>query len=58
MYFSLVRRSITVIVDVPNEDTMFEALHATWVLAQDYPEVQAVADVSEFPALLHRVGIA
>jgi hypothetical protein len=56
MYFSLTRRSITIILDVPNEDAMFEALHATWVLANDYPDVSAVVDVNEFPAILQRVG--
>jgi hypothetical protein len=55
MYFSLTRRSITIIVDVPNEDAMFDALHATWVLANDYPDVSPVVDVGEFPAVLQRV---
>lgn len=56
MYFSLTRRAITIIVDVPNEDVMFDALHATWVLAEDYPDVSPVVDVEEFPALLQRAG--
>ena len=54
MYFNMTRRAITIIVDVPNEDAMFEALHATWVLTEDYPDVSPVADAQEFPALLHR----
>lgn len=57
MYFSLTRRAITIIVDTPNEDPLFEALHATWVLAKDYPDVWPVADVEEFPAILQRSGI-
>lgn len=56
-YFGLTRRSITIIVDVPNEDAMFEALHATWVLAKDYPDVLPVADVDEFPQVLQRAGV-
>ncbi len=57
MYFSMTRRAITVVVDVPNEDAMFEALHATWVITKDYPEVWPVADVDEFPALMQRTGM-
>jgi hypothetical protein len=57
MYFSLTRRAVTIIVDVPNENAMFEAVHATWVLTKDYPEVWPVAGADEFPALLQRVGI-
>ena len=57
MYFSLTRRALTVIVDVPNEDAMFEALHATWVGTSSYPEVWPVAGMDEFPALLQRVGL-
>ncbi len=57
MYFSLSRRAITLIVDVANEDAMFEALHASWVFFKDYPDVSPVASVEEFPALLQRVGI-
>jgi len=55
IYFSLSRRAVTVIVDVPNEDAMFEALHATWVATEDYPDVSPVVDASEFPAMLQRV---
>src|SRR3989304_7280390 len=43
MYFSLTRRAVTIIVDVPNEDAMFEAIHASWVLPADYPEGGPVA---------------
>jgi len=57
-YFSLTRRAVTVIVDVPNEDAMFEALHNMWVLTKDYPDVTPVAGVDEFPQILHRIGIA
>ena len=54
-YFGLTHRHITVIVDVPNEDAMFEALHATWAIGKTYPTVTPVADVSEFPKLLQRI---
>ena len=54
MYFSLTRRAITIIVDVPNEDAMLEALHSTWVLSKSYPEVWPVADATEFPAIMKR----
>ena len=57
MYFSLTRRAVTVIVDVPNEDAMFEALHATWVATSSYPEVWPVVGMEEFPDMLGRVGL-
>ena len=57
MYFALTRRAITIIVDVPNEDAMFEAVHNTWVLTKSYPEIWPVADVTEFPALMQRAGL-
>ena len=57
MYFSLDRRMITIILDVPNEDAFFEALHATWVIMKDYPDISPVADFSEFPDLLRRAGV-
>jgi hypothetical protein len=57
MYFSMTRRAVTIIVDVPNEDAMFEALHATWVGTSSYPEVWPVAGMEEFPDMLRRVGI-
>ena len=58
MYFGLTRRAITIILDVPNEDAIFEALHSTWVLTKSYPEVWPVADASEFPALMKRLPSA
>lgn len=57
MYFSLTRRAITIILDAPNEDRFLEALHATWVLTNDYPDVWPVVDAEEFPALLQRIGV-
>jgi hypothetical protein len=57
MYFSLTRRAATIIVDVTNEDAMFEALHATWVASESYPEVWPVVGAEEFPQLLQRAGI-
>lgn len=57
MYFSLTRRSMTVIVDVPNEDHIFEALHTSWRITESYPEVSPVMDLQEFPELLRRAGI-
>ncbi|MCH8949207.1 MAG: hypothetical protein IIB87_02385 [Chloroflexi bacterium] len=57
MYFALTRRAITIIVDVPNEDALFEALHGMWGLTKDYPDVWPVTSAEEFPALLQRTGI-
>src|SRR5688572_28313763 len=57
MYFSMTRRAVTIIVDVANEDAMFEALHTTWVVADAYPSVWPVADFQEFPQLLQRAGV-
>ena len=57
MYFSLTWRAITIIVDVPNEDAIFEALHATWVVTRSYPEVWPVVGAEEFPSILQRVGL-
>ena len=57
MYFAMTRRAVTIIVDVPNEDTMFEALHATWVAVSSYSEVWPVGDATEFPAMLQRAGV-
>ncbi len=48
---------MTMIVDVPNEDAMFEALHATWVITRSYPDVAPVVGAEEFPALLKRAGV-
>ena len=57
MYFCLTRRAVTIIVDVPNEDAMFEALHATWVATRSYPDVWPVVGAAEFPGILQRVGV-
>ncbi len=57
MYFCLTRRAVTIILDVPNEDAMFEAMHSTWVLTKSYPDIWPVGDAAEFPALLKRVGV-
>ena len=55
MYFNMTRRAMTIIVDAPNEDAFFEALHMTWVVTNDYPDVSPVADASEFEQLLRRI---
>ncbi len=55
MYFYTTRRAVTAIVDVPNEDALFEALHATWVMTKSYPTVSPVVDASEFPNLIQRI---
>lgn len=57
MYFSLTRRTITIILEAANEDTFFEALHATWRAVKEYPDVFPVATADEFPKILARVGI-
>ena len=57
VYFALTRRAMTIVVDVPNEDAMFEAIHATWVLTESYPDVWPVVGVEEFPVLLQRAGV-
>ena len=54
---SLMRRSVTVIVDVNNEDDFFEALHKTWVMSKSYPDVSPVVGADEFPAMLQRAGV-
>ena len=58
MYFGLTSRAVTIILDEPDEDAIFEALHSTWVLTKSYPEVWPVADASEFPALMKRLPSA
>jgi hypothetical protein len=55
MYFCLTRRAVTIILDVPDEDAMFEAIHSTWILAKSYPDIWPIADASEFPALMQRI---
>ena len=57
MYFSLHRRRLTIVVEASNEDSFFEALHATWVIAGSYPEVWPVAGADEFPNLMQRLGM-
>jgi hypothetical protein len=57
MYFSLASRRVTVILDAANEDAFFEALHATWVATESYPEVWPVADLEEFGGILQRLGL-
>ncbi len=56
-YFSLTRRSVTIIVDVPNEDAIFEALYATWNLCGSYPTVSPVVGVEEFGSIMERLGL-
>ena len=57
MYFSLTRRSVSIIVDLPNEDGMFEALFDTWNITKSYPTVTPVVGVDEFGAIMQRLGI-
>jgi hypothetical protein len=57
MYFSLVRRTVTVILEAENENSFFEALHATWRVTKSYPDVLPVADIHEFPEVLKRAGV-
>ena len=57
MYFCISRRAVTVIVEAPDEDALFDALHATWRATESYPEVSPVVGAEEFPALLQRVGV-
>ena len=57
MYFSLTSRRLTIIVEADNEDEFFDALHATWLLTLDYPDVYPVVDVDGFPDLLRRAGV-
>ena len=55
-YFSLTRRSATNVVDVPDEDSMFEALYDTWLLVRCFPNVTPVLTVDEFPKIMDRIG--
>jgi len=57
MYFSMVRRTVTVILEADNENAFFPALHATWRITKSYPEVHPVGDLDEFPEMLKRAGI-
>ena len=57
MYASMTRRELTVIVEAPNEDSLFEALHATWTAAKTYPTVTPVVTMDEFPGMMQRAGL-
>ena len=57
MYFAMTRRAVTVILEAANEDAFFEALHKTWVVSGNYPEVWPVASGEEFPSMLKRTGV-
>ncbi|MFQ5471563.1 MAG: DUF3303 family protein [Dehalococcoidia bacterium] len=57
-YFSITSRRLTIIIEADNEDEFFDALHATWVLTLDYPDVYPVVDVDDFPDLLARAGVS
>jgi hypothetical protein len=48
---------MSIILDLPNEDAMFEALHDSWILFKTYPRVSPIVDGQEFPALLKRAGV-
>jgi hypothetical protein len=56
-YFGLTRRAYTIILDVPSEDAMFEAVYSTWAFAKSYPDILPVAEATEFPTLMKRVGL-
>jgi len=43
---------VTVIVDVLNEDDVFEALHFSWLITKAYPPVSSVVDGDQSPDLL------
>ena len=57
MYAYMDRRALTVIVDVPNEDAMFEALLATWITTKSYPRISPVVSMEELPELMRRTGV-
>ena len=57
IYTSVTRRAITVIVDLPNEDAMFEALHQTWMFAGAYPTVTPVVTIEEAAQLHQRAEV-
>jgi hypothetical protein len=57
MYFGFTRRAVTIILDVPNEDAMFDAIYSTWVFTKSYPEIWPVKDAAEFPAMMKRIGL-
>ena len=57
MYFHLNRRAVAIVVDVPNEDAMFEALYDTWLLVRTYPTISPVVTGDEFGAIMQRIGL-
>ena len=57
MYFSITRRAVTIIVGLPNEDGMFEALYSTWQLTKNYPSVTPVVGAEELGAIMGRIGL-
>ena len=57
MYFPINRRAVTIIVDVPNEDAMFEVLYDTWQITKSYPAVTPVVGAEEFGAIMQRIGL-
>jgi hypothetical protein len=57
IYFHQDRRAVKIILEAPNEDSFFEALHATWVLTRSYPIVSPVVTADEFPAIMQRLGM-
>ena len=57
MYFHLTRRAVSIVVDVPNEDAMFEALYDTWLLTKSYPSVTPVVSGEEFGSIMQRIGL-
>ena len=57
MWFHLNRRAVAIVVDVPNEDAMFEALYDTWLIAKTYPTISPVVAGNEFETLLQRIGV-
>ena len=58
MYFSLTKRELFIVLDAPNEDSFFEALHATWVATKSYPAVSPVATIDQFGEIMERLGMA
>ena len=57
MYFPLTRRSVTIIVDLPNEDGMFEPLYDTWQITKTYPAVTPIVGAEEFGSIMQRLGL-
>ena len=57
MYFNITRRAYTIVVDVPDEDALFDALYDSWVLTRSYPSVSPVVGLDEFGSIMKRVGL-